>query len=193
MNPTVKKALSAVLVATLGAALVAIQQSVVPLTPVAVQATLVAALAGLAHYLDAWGHQDRVAAQMAAQASKRVSLPPLVSSMLSLLSVFVLTAGLAACLMLSGCAWLESVAWPIVKDCAPTPATLLTQVENILLDGQDVDGKLKEAGSELGADGLAEIICAVKEFEGKAGANTPAFAAAKARARGFLIKTGNES
>lgn len=66
MNPTVKKALSAVGVAVAGAALVAVQQKLVPLAPEAVQATLVAALAGIAHYLDAWGHKDRVAEAVAA-------------------------------------------------------------------------------------------------------------------------------
>lgn len=65
MNANLKKALSAVLVAVLGAALVAAQQKLVPFAPEAVQATLVAALAGVAHYLDAWGHQDRLATKVA--------------------------------------------------------------------------------------------------------------------------------
>lgn len=62
MNPNVKKALSAVAFAIGGAALVAVQQKLVPLAPEALQATIVAALAGVAHYLDAWGHTERVAA-----------------------------------------------------------------------------------------------------------------------------------
>ncbi len=61
MNSGVKKALSAVAFAVAGAALVAVQQKLIPLAPEATQATLVAALAGLAHYLDAWGHTERVA------------------------------------------------------------------------------------------------------------------------------------
>ena len=66
MTPAVKKALSAVAFAVGGAALVAVQQKLIPLAPEATQATLVAALAGIAHYLDAWGHSDRVAAAAAA-------------------------------------------------------------------------------------------------------------------------------
>jgi hypothetical protein len=62
ISPSTKKALSAVAFAIGGAALIAIQQKLVPLAPEATQATLVAALAGIAHYLDAWGHTERVAA-----------------------------------------------------------------------------------------------------------------------------------
>ena len=55
MSPAVKKALSVVGASVAGAALVAIQHSLVPLAPVGIQATLVAALAALAHYLPAGG------------------------------------------------------------------------------------------------------------------------------------------
>jgi hypothetical protein len=62
MSPTVKKALSAVAFACAGALLVAAQKSLIPLAPEAAQAALVAGLAAFAHYLDAWGHTDRVEA-----------------------------------------------------------------------------------------------------------------------------------
>jgi len=65
MNPMLKKALSAVAAAIAGAALVALQKQFVPLAPEAMQATLVALLAGLSHYLDAWGHEERVVEKIA--------------------------------------------------------------------------------------------------------------------------------
>lgn len=65
MSPQVKKLLSALLVAVLGAVLVVAQKDLIPLAPAYAQAALVAVLSGVAHWLDAFGHADRQAAAVA--------------------------------------------------------------------------------------------------------------------------------
>lgn len=119
---------------------------------------------------------------------KGPSAPPLAAAMLSLLSVFAITAGLATCLLLSGCTWLESTAWPTVEHCAPTPATLLSQAEAILLAGGDYETKLTELAEQLGTDGKSLVQCAVMAFLDGRAPSTAAEATAKARGRAFLAK-----
>lgn len=147
---------------------------------ISVKSAVIGVLAGFAASL---AHEVMAAyrGQVGARAKRPPSMPPLAGGAFALL--------LAICL--GGCAWLNGTAWPVVKACAPSSANLLTQVEDILVDGRDVDQKLREAGSELGADGLAMIICAVEQFEGQASANTPELAAARARGRALLVRTGN--
>lgn len=113
--------------------------------------------------------------------------PPSGPSLVGLTFMFVIAVTLCACPIIKG------TVWPVVKDCAPSTATLLTQVETVLLEGGDIDSKLTAIAQQVGADGLALVVCAIKEFEGQAGANTAAAAAAKARGKEFLVKTGNAS
>lgn len=65
MSPNVKKFVSAIGVACVGAAL-AVVSHYVPQLPQVVQGLAMSALAAVAHYVDAWGHTDRVAAALAA-------------------------------------------------------------------------------------------------------------------------------
>lgn len=63
MSPQAKKLASALAVAIAGAVLVVLGNWV-PHLPEGLQAVGVAVLASVSHYVDAWGHQDRVAAQV---------------------------------------------------------------------------------------------------------------------------------
>lgn len=58
MSPTVKKALSVVAAAVAGAALVAVQKSLIPFAPESTQIVLVALCTAFAHYLDPIGTAD---------------------------------------------------------------------------------------------------------------------------------------
>jgi hypothetical protein len=186
MYPNLKKALSAILFAVLGALLVAIQQKLVPLAPEAMQATIVAALAGLAHYLDAWGHQDRVAAQVtAAKASAPPAPPPSSPNWPTAAALFLLCCfGLHA----SACSLFGSKL-PAAEKCLPTPATLLSQVTDILLAGGDYTTALEQKAL---ADGEDAVLCAVKAFlsSGSKLAAGEADLAARKRARAYLATKG---
>lgn len=99
-----------------------------------------------------------------------------------------LIAGIALCLSISGCTWLEKTAWPIAEHCAPSTSTLLNQVQLVLLAGGDVESKLTELAQQLGVDGKTFVECAVQEFIDTPGALTSEQVAAKARGKAFLVK-----
>lgn len=60
VSPVVKKIASALAVGIAGSVLVTLNHFV-PELPIVVQGLALSALAAAAHYVDAWGHQDRVA------------------------------------------------------------------------------------------------------------------------------------
>ena len=186
LNPYLKKALSAVLFAVLGALLIAVQKELVPLAPAFVQPMLIAALAGIAHYLDAWGHTERaaLAAAKGAESKRAPFVPPLP---LLLLLTLVLACGLPGCSLFGP----GGSVWPKVESCAPSAASLVMQVENVLLAGGDYESALLQLAEKQGKD---VIVCAVEaamaELGSKIGAS-PERMGAKARAKAFLVKTGN--
>lgn len=59
MSPQIKKFLSAIAVAAVGAVLVTLNQYTVKLPP-ELQGLAVTAIAAVAHYANAWGHAERV-------------------------------------------------------------------------------------------------------------------------------------
>ena len=65
MSPNTKKYLSAILVGFAGV-LITVGMQFVPNLPIAVQGLALSAFAGVAHYLDALGHTDRLEAAVAA-------------------------------------------------------------------------------------------------------------------------------
>lgn len=65
MSSNLKKFVSAIGVACAGAAIVVVSHYV-PQLPAFAQGFALTALASVAHYLDAWGHTDRVSAALAA-------------------------------------------------------------------------------------------------------------------------------
>lgn len=101
-------------------------------------------------------------------------------------------AGLfALCLVLcSSCSIFGSGGsfWPKVERCAPSPASLVSQVADALLDGDGYEAALKQMALQ---DGAAAIECAVAaavdSFGNKVGAS-PAEGAARARGKAFLLK-----
>jgi len=197
LSPGLKKALSAVLFAVIGALLLGVQQQLVPLAPAGTQPTLIALLAGIAHYLDAWGHKERVSEAAVAldnpPAKRAPSLPPLP---LLMLLTLVLACGLPGCSLFGP----GGSVWPAVARCAPSAATLVQQVTAILLAGGDYESALLSLAEHEQA-GKDAVICAVKEataaLKSDAGYGSDKLAASPARfsaaARGdlFLLHTGN--
>jgi hypothetical protein len=61
LSPSLKKALSVIVAAVAGAAIVAAQKALIPLAPEATQAVLVALATGALHWLNTWGHGERIA------------------------------------------------------------------------------------------------------------------------------------
>lgn len=103
----------------------------------------------------------------------------------ALLLVFALSASLTACSLFgSGGSF-----WPVVEHCAPSPASLVSQVEDVLLAGGDYEAALKQLALQ---DGAGIIQCAVAAAvdlltakAGKVGAS-PESAPAAARGKAFL-------
>jgi hypothetical protein len=113
------------------------------------------------------------------------SAAPLQSSGRSVLPVIGLM--LVLCFALSDCALFGSKL-PDAEKCLPTPATLLSQVTDILLAGGDYTTALEH---EAEAAGEGVVLCAVKAFLGsdKVGAGEADLAARK-RARAYLTAKG---
>lgn len=61
LSPNTKKILSALAASVAGALVVAAQKDLIPMAPVATQAVLVALATGALHWLNTWGHGERVA------------------------------------------------------------------------------------------------------------------------------------
>lgn len=90
-----------------------------------------------------------------------------------------------------GCALGEAL-WPIVKDCAPSAATLVNQVEGILVAGGDYATEFEQIAL---ADGTAALQCAVKEAIADLLSSHAKFSpnvsnAAAARGKAFLASKG---
>ena len=101
-----------------------------------------------------------------------------------------LPIGFFACLMLgcvslSGCAWFKGSFWPKVENCAPSPASLVAQVGDILAAGGDYESALEQLAL---TDTKAAVVCAVEAFVSSLGANDGAHADAQARGKAFLAK-----
>lgn len=94
---------------------------------------------------------------------------------------------LALCFVLPGCALFGSKL-PAAEKCLPTPASLLSQVTDILLAGGDYTSALEVKAQ---ADGEDVLICAVKAFLGSSqhAAGTSDIEARK-RARAYLSAKG---
>jgi hypothetical protein len=60
ISPDVKKALSVTAAAVAGAAVIIAQEKLIPLAPIGTQAVLVAVATSFAHWLNTWGHAERV-------------------------------------------------------------------------------------------------------------------------------------
>lgn len=117
---------------------------------------------------------------------KKPSVPPssLIGPMGGMLLCFVIALGLSGCGLFGS----ASPFWPEVKDCAPSPATLVSQVEDVLLAGGDYEAALKQIALQ---DGAAAVECAVAaavdELSSKVGASPDAQPAA-ARGKAFLLE-----
>ncbi len=81
--------------------------------------------------------------------------------------------------------------WPALEHCAPSPASLVSQVEDILLAGGDYEAALKSKALQDGA-GIVEcaVASAVDLLSAKAGkiGASPESAPAAARGKMFLAK-----
>jgi hypothetical protein len=74
----------------------------------------------------------------------------------------------ALCFALGGCAIFGAHGsfWPKVEKCAPSPASLVSQVADILVAGGDYEAALKALALQ---DGAAAVICAVQAFVSSTG------------------------
>lgn len=81
--------------------------------------------------------------------------------------------------------------WPVLEHCAPSPASLVSQVEDILLAGGDYEAALKAKALQDGA-GIVEcaVAAAVDLLSAKAGkvGASPETAPAAVRGKMFLAK-----
>lgn len=89
----------------------------------------------------------------------------------------------------TGCAWFKGSVEPIAKECAPSEASLVAQVSQLLLSGGDYAAQLEQLAV---VDGAGVIECAVKAAiqalmsdVGKVGANSED-GAAVARGKAYL-------
>lgn len=93
---------------------------------------------------------------------------------------------LCLCLSMTGCNWLTHSVEPIAAECAPTPATLLTQVTQILLAGGDYTKELEQLAI---SDTERAVECAVESviasLASKVGADSGA-GPAVARGKAYL-------
>lgn len=102
---------------------------------------------------------------------------------------------LALCLALSltGCSIFGAHGsfWPVLEHCAPSPASLVSQVEDVLLAGGDYEAALQSIALKDGA-GIVEcaVAAAVDLLTAKAGkvGASPESAPAAARGKAFLAK-----
>lgn len=112
--------------------------------------------------------------------AKPPSFPPLAGVTLLMI---------ALCLTGCGLFGTSSPLWPVAEHCAPSEATVLSQVEAILFSGgDDYEAKLTALAQQLGADGKLFVECAIQQFLGSPGANTVDASDAKARGKAFLVK-----
>lgn len=111
-----------------------------------------------------------------------IKVPPLACLMLCLVAM-----------CLDGCSLFGSHGsfWPVLEHCAPSPASLVSQVEDMLLAGGDYEASLKALALK---DGAGIVECAVAAAvdlltakSGKIGAS-PDDAPAAARGKVFLAK-----
>lgn len=107
-------------------------------------------------------------------------LPPNLSGLGALL--------LAVCFALhsTGCAWFKGSFWPNVEHCAPSPASLLTDVSQILEAGSDYESALEQLALVKGKD---LVLCAVEAFVNSIGNKvgaSPQEMSAHARGKAFL-------
>jgi hypothetical protein len=155
-----------------------------------IKKTLLGALAGPAAAI---GHEilKRYKGQTGKPGSRSLPPPPFVAS------AFIGAAlGCVLALALSGCALFgaNSPLWPIVTKCLPSPASIISDVTNILFAGGDYESALLVAGETHGKNA---IVCAVREIVDKWGkpgisdAERARIAPAYGRARAFLAKTEN--
>ncbi|HTA88917.1 MAG TPA: hypothetical protein VK745_05055 [Polyangiaceae bacterium] len=101
-----------------------------------------------------------------------------------------LPTGFFACLMVaalcvSGCAWFKGSFWPKVENCAPSPASLVAQVGDILAAGGDYESAFETLAVTAGKDA---VVCAVEAFVSSIGASDGAHTDAVARGRAFLAQ-----
>jgi hypothetical protein len=97
---------------------------------------------------------------------------------------------LVMCLVLSltGCAWFKGSFWPNVSHCAPSPASLVADVADILSAGSNYESALEQLALVKGKD---LVLCAVEAFVnsiGKKVGASPEEMAAHARGKAFLAK-----
>lgn len=182
MSPTLKKALSAILVAVVGAVLVGIQQQLVPLAPVAVQATLVALIVGLAHYVNAWGTEGKL-------LNKSKPKAPSVPGALGVMFLMCLVASAAVSVTSLGACGFITSKLPNLAKCAPTPTALATQVAAVLVAGGDYVHAFELLAEQ---DGETAVLCAVHAFLGTPGAQGvgATVSPAATRARAYLLLKG---
>lgn len=101
----------------------------------------------------------------------------------------IIAFGLGA-LSLSACGLFASkFTWPDAVSCLPTPASLKTQVEAILLAGGDYVAALEQLAL---TDTKSAVLCAVDGYVSGLGPNDAAHAAARARGKAFLDGTGTK-
>jgi hypothetical protein len=114
---------------------------------------------------------------------KGPSIPPLAAAGLFLI-----------CLVLNGCGLFGSggAFWPKVEHCAPSPATLVSQVADVLAAGGDYEAALEQIALQ---DGKEAVLCAVQAFVSSIGSKVGASesdSAARARGQAFLTKVGTK-
>lgn len=106
------------------------------------------------------------------------------AAVLTLACMLGLTGLTAGCSLFGG----SGSFWPVVKQCAPSPASLIDQAADVLLAGGDYRQALKDLALSNGA---AAVECAVKaaidSLLGKVGAG-PTEQHAVARGRAFLAE-----
>ena len=155
-----------------------------------VRKTLLGALAGP---VAAIGHEvlKRYKGQTGKPGNRSLPPPPFVSA-----AAIGATLGFVATFALAGCSLFGSKGplWPVVAKCLPSPASLLSQIADVLLGGGDYESALLRYAQTAGRDA---VICAVQELVDKWGrpgisaTEGMRLAPAYGRAKAFLAKTGN--
>jgi hypothetical protein len=88
----------------------------------------------------------------------------------------------------TGCAWFKGSFWPNVAKCAPSAASLVAQVGQLLAAGGDYETALEQLAL---ADGKDLVLCAVQAFVNSVGSKvgaSPDELAAVARGKAFLAE-----